>query len=83
MSGREVVMQKVSVWGTMLMMATAASLGTETVDACNPVQPIPVDELHMPSESGDSLGYAGLRNVEAPAQFQQASVRLQNQRWIF
>ncbi|MFO2465414.1 hypothetical protein OOJ96_16350 [Pseudomonas sp. 15FMM2] len=73
LSRRMIVMQKVSVWGKMLMVVAAATLGTESVDASNPTPTLA--QFHTLNET-DSLGYAG-------QQVDMARPHQQNQRWVF
>ncbi|SDV08612.1 hypothetical protein [Pseudomonas mucidolens] len=77
LSRQAIVLQKVSVWGKMLMVVAAATLGTETVSASNPNMIVPFNEVHSLHEAVDSLGYAGLQ-VEAPRPHQSTT-----QRWVF
>lgn len=75
LSRRMIDMQKVNVWGKMLMVVAAATLGTESVDASNPTTTHVVEQFHTLNET-DSLGYAGLQ-VDTPRLHQQS------QRWVF
>ena len=82
LSGQVCLVQKVRVWGKMLVLVAATVFGTEMVDACSPAQ-APLNEMSVYAESVDGLGYAGLREVDAPNAFQHGSVLDQDQRWIF
>ncbi|GGL59099.1 hypothetical protein ACEK06_29205 [Pseudomonas brenneri] len=79
LSGRVSLVQKVSVWGKMLILVVATGLGTEMVDA----RSAPAEQVQVYSESVDALGYAGFWEVDAPQGVQQGSVLDQDQRWIF
>lgn len=79
LSGQVSLVQKVRVWGKMLMLVLATGLGTETLDA----RSIPLEQIPVYSESVDGLGYAGFTEVDAPHAFQHGSVLDQDQRWIF
>lgn len=76
-SGRAIVMERVNVWGRMVLLVIAAGLGTETVGASSPaVAPTPFDKRQTLSEPGNGMGFAS-------SPFQQASVTQENQRWVF
>jgi len=76
-SGRAIVMERVNVWGRMVLLVIAAGLGTETIGASSPaVPPTPFDERQTLSEPGDGMGFAS-------SPFQHASVTQENQRWVF
>ncbi|NMZ13203.1 hypothetical protein HBO07_18135 [Pseudomonas proteolytica] len=83
LSGQVSLVQKVRVWGKMLVLVAATGFGTEMVDACSPAPSAPLNEMSVYAESVDGLGYAGLREVDAPNAFQHGSVLDQDQRWIF
>ncbi|NMX63985.1 hypothetical protein HBO12_09380 [Pseudomonas sp. WS 5059] len=83
LSGQVCLVQKVRVWGKMFMLVMATGFGTEMVDACSPAQSAPLDEMTVYAESVDGLGYAGLREIDAPQAFQHGSLLDQDQRWIF
>ena len=83
LSGQVSLVQKVRVWGKMLVLVAATGFGTEMVDACSPAL-APLNEMSVYAESIDGLGYAaGLREIDAPHAFQHGSVLDQDQRWIF
>lgn len=75
-SRRVAVMEKVNVWGRLVLVAMAATLGTETVGASKPITPTPFDERQTLSEPGDGMGFAS-------SPFQQLSEQQQTQRWVF
>ncbi|MCS3415406.1 hypothetical protein HX875_13865 [Pseudomonas yamanorum] len=75
-SRREAVLEKVSVWGRLVLVVVAATLGTETVGASKPVTPAPFDERQTLSEPGDGMGFAS-------SPFQQLREQQQTQRWVF
>lgn len=79
LSGHMRLVQKVNVWGKMLMLVVATGLGTQTVDA----RSVPLEEVPVYNEAVDGLGYAGLSTADAPQAFQHGSVLDQDQRWIF
>ena len=82
LSGQVSLVQKVRVWGKMLVLVAATVFGTEMVDACSPAL-APLNETSVYAESVDGLGYAGLREIDAPQAFQHGSLLDQDQRWIF
>lgn len=67
---------KINVWGRMLLVVMAATMGTETVVASNPTVPVPFDERQNLSEPGGTMGFAN--SPVLPSHEYQA-----NQRWIF
>ncbi|AIG03952.1 Uncharacterised protein [Pseudomonas fluorescens] len=83
LSGQVSLVQKVRVWGKMLGLVVATGFGMDMVDASSPAQSASLDEMVVYTESVDGLGYAGLREVDAPQAFQHGSVLDQDQRWVF
>ncbi|MDY0835207.1 hypothetical protein [Pseudomonas sp. SED1] len=75
-SGRAAVLEKINVWGRMVLVVMAATLGTETVGASKPVIPASFDERQTLSEPGNGMGFAS-------SPLQQLGEQQQNQRWVF
>lgn len=76
-SRRAIVMERVNVWGRMVLLVIAAGLGTETIGASGPAAaPTPFDERQTLSEPGDGMGFAA-------SPFQHASETQEGQRWVF
>ena len=75
-SRRAAVLEKINVWGRMVLVVMAATLGTETVGASKPVIPASFDERQTLSEPGNGMGFAS-------SQLQQLGEQQQNQRWVF
>lgn len=75
-SGRAAVLEKINVWGRMVLVVMAATLGTETVGASKPVIPASFDERQTLSEPGNGMGFAS-------SPLQQLGEHQQNQRWVF
>ncbi|MHA6572409.1 MULTISPECIES: hypothetical protein [unclassified Pseudomonas] len=75
-SRRAAVLEKINVWGRMVLVVMAATLGTETVGASKPVIPASFDERQTLSEPGNGMGFAS-------SPLQQLGEQQQNQRWVF
>ncbi|MDY7530084.1 hypothetical protein RGV33_00020 [Pseudomonas sp. Bout1] len=75
-SRRVAVLEKVNVWGTLVLVVMAATLGAETVGANKPAAPTAFDERQTLNEPSDNVGFAS-------SPFQHLSEQQQTQRWIF
>jgi hypothetical protein len=75
-SRRVIVLEKINVWGRLVLVVMAATLGTETVGASKPVVPASFDERQTLSEPGNGMGFAS-------SPFEPLSEPQQNQRWVF
>ena len=52
LSGQVSLVQKVRVWGKMLVLVAATGFGTEMVDACSPAPSVPLNEMSMYTRFG-------------------------------
>ncbi len=75
-SRRAAVLEKINVWGRMVLVVMAATLGTETIGASKPVIPASFDERQTLSEPGDGMGFAS-------SPLQPLGEQQQDQRWVF
>ncbi|KAF1024747.1 MAG: hypothetical protein GAK37_03034 [Pseudomonas sp.] len=75
-SKHSIIWGKINVWGRMLLVVMAATMGTETVVASNPTVTVPFDQRQSLSESGGTIGFAS--SPVLPSHEYQA-----NQRWVF
>ena len=76
-SRRAIVMERVNVWGRMVLLVIATGLGTQTVGATGPAAaPLPFDLRQTLSEPGNGMGFAS-------SPLQQGSGQQENQRWVF